>query len=351
MKTLKLFSSLSAVTLIIAGCGNQEPVQQTAAVEVRGEAIRSIVPEPAPEIAEPEREPNPAPEVTPKPAKPGIQAELEKAVTKLPEPEPQILTKENTKPSPKPQPQAKVEPANPNSAPETVSTIDDPKTSPAPKSNVKEVASNAAAALTAGIETESKAGKSPAPKKATEEKKAPAPVKPATTDSAAVAKNNSDKPKPGGNSDSKEEKYEMDGKYRVVGFDKLASFEFEVPEEEYDPDKKPDPENQPDQIPTNIKALNKKPVAIKGFMLPLKVEDGEITELLIMRDQSMCCYGTVPKINEWVSVKMVGKGVKPILDQAVTIYGNLKVGEMRENGYLIGIYEMDGDKLLGPLEF
>ena len=123
-----------------------------------------------------------------------------------------------------------------------------------------------------------------------------------------------------------------------------------MPEEEYDPDKKPNPAAQTNQIPAEVKAFNKQRVALKGFMLPLKVEDGNITELLIMRDQSMCCYGTVPKINEWVSVKMTGKGIKPIMDQAVTIYGRLKVGEIRENGYLVGIYEMDGEKMTGPLD-
>ena len=85
-------------------------------------------------------------------------------------------------------------------------------------------------------------------------------------------------------------------------------------------------------------------------MLPLKVEEGLVTEMLIMRDQSMCCYGTVPKINEWVSVKMEGKGVKPVMDQAVTMFGRLKVGEIREYGYLVGIYEMDGDRMDGPTD-
>ena len=91
-----------------------------------------------------------------------------------------------------------------------------------------------------------------------------------------------------------------------------------------------------------------KPVALKGFMLPLKVEGGLVTELLIMRDQSMCCYGVQPKINEWVSVKMSRAGVKPIMDQPVTLFGKLHVGEMRENGYLVGIYSMDGDKMEAP---
>ena len=70
-----------------------------------------------------------------------------------------------------------------------------------------------------------------------------------------------------------------------------------------------------------------------------------MTELLIMKDQSMCCYGAVPKIHEWVSVKMSGKGVKPVMDQPVTLQGKLHVGEMRENGYLTGIYRLEGERM------
>ena len=144
---------------------------------------------------------------------------------------------------------------------------------------------------------------------------------------------------------------EKTGDYLNVGFDKLASFNYEVA------DTPPttgtvtaDPPKPVDQIPATVRALDQKRVALKGFMLPLKVEGGLITELLIMRDQSMCCYGAVPKITEWVSVKMTGKGVKPVMDQPITLFGKLRVGEIRENGYLVGIYQMDGEKMGGPLE-
>lgn len=145
---------------------------------------------------------------------------------------------------------------------------------------------------------------------------------------------------------------QKDGDYLIVGFDRLAAFNYDIPDEApagtNAPAAKPTPPKE--QIPPAVKAFDKQRVALKGFMLPLKVEGGLITELLIMRDQSMCCYGTVPKINEWVSVKMTGKGVKPIMDQAVTLYGKLHVGEIRENGYLVGIYQMDGEKVAGPLD-
>ena len=132
-----------------------------------------------------------------------------------------------------------------------------------------------------------------------------------------------------------------------ISFDRLASFEYEMPEDLTE-EVAGETDGASDQIPEDIRELNDQPIALKGFMLPLKVEEGLVTEMLIMRDQSMCCYGTVPKINEWVSVRMEGKGVKPVMDQAVTLFGKLKVGEIRENGYLVGIYEMDGDRMDGP---
>jgi hypothetical protein len=136
--------------------------------------------------------------------------------------------------------------------------------------------------------------------------------------------------------------------FASVGFDVLATFKYEVPEDA--PASKTNaPATDPDtQIPANVKAFSGKKVAVKGFMLPLKVEGGLVTELLLMRDQSMCCFGTVPKINEWIAVKMTTSGIKPVMDQAVTLYGTLKVGAMRENGYLVGIYQMDGITVEGP---
>lgn len=134
-----------------------------------------------------------------------------------------------------------------------------------------------------------------------------------------------------------------------MSFDKLASFAYALPDGPVDTNVVAQIAST-NQIPTTIRALNDQFISLKGFMLPLKVEKGLVTELLIMRDQSMCCYGTVPKINEWVSVKMVGDGVKPVMDQAVTLFGKLKVGEMYENGYLVGIYALDGERMAGPLD-
>ena len=144
-----------------------------------------------------------------------------------------------------------------------------------------------------------------------------------------------------------EDEEELPKGYERVGFDHLAGFEYDMPEEWafIRVGTEPPPRPAGAVIPDFITKLDSQTIGLRGFMLPLKVEDGLVTELLLMRDQSMCCYGTQPEINEWVSVKMKDEGVKPVMDEPVTLLGTLKVGEFRENGYLVGIYEMEGHSL------
>jgi hypothetical protein len=139
---------------------------------------------------------------------------------------------------------------------------------------------------------------------------------------------------------------EKPGDPLTIGFDRLAAYSYELGDDLAKTNAPP--AGADEKIPKEIRALNNRQVALKGFMLPLKVEGGLVTEMLIMRDQSMCCYGTVPKINEWVSAKMVKGGVKPVMDQPVTMIGKLRVGEMRENGYLVGIYALEADSMNAP---
>lgn len=141
-----------------------------------------------------------------------------------------------------------------------------------------------------------------------------------------------------------------DPDYLTVNFNKLASFDFVIPDEHMFIEEGDAPIKDAPTIPENIQKLDGEKVAVTGFMLPLKVENGLVTELLLMRDLSMCCYGTVPEINEWISLKAkdAESGFKPYNDQAVTFFGNLKVGEVRENGYLVGIYEMTAERMVGP---
>ncbi len=133
------------------------------------------------------------------------------------------------------------------------------------------------------------------------------------------------------------------GDYEKVGFDKLAAFNFNAPQEAA-----ADPAvvaKGNEQIPENIRAFDTKKVAVTGFMLPVKMEEGLVKEFLLVKDPMMCCYGVMPKINEWIVVKMTGKGVQPLMDIPITFYGKLRVGQMFESGYLTGIYLLEGDRM------
>lgn len=129
-----------------------------------------------------------------------------------------------------------------------------------------------------------------------------------------------------------------DEKALEVGFDKLASFEFVAPPDE---SKAKEAETQ---IPAPVRELDAKKVSVTGFMLPVKMNEGLVTEFLLVKDPMMCCYGVMPKVTEWVVVKMNGKGVPPLMDVPITFEGTLKVGQIYEGGYLTGLYLLQGDR-------
>jgi hypothetical protein len=120
--------------------------------------------------------------------------------------------------------------------------------------------------------------------------------------------------------------------YTKVGFDRLSAFQFVPPYVEPGVDPTAPVPTGEEQIPG-------------GFMLPVKVENGLVTELLLMRDASACCYGTVPNMNEWIIVRMGKNGIKAVMDTPVFFYGTLTVGAVVEEGYLAGIYVLEGDKM------
>jgi len=131
--------------------------------------------------------------------------------------------------------------------------------------------------------------------------------------------------------------------YVSVKFIQLASFKYIVPDGAVtEPSAKA--VMAANRIPDKIAALDGKLVAVEGYMLPLRVEAGRITEFLVLRDQSLCCYGAVPKINEFIFMRTpAGQGIPAAMDRKITFLGRLRVGEVIENDYLVGIYEMDAE--------
>jgi len=131
---------------------------------------------------------------------------------------------------------------------------------------------------------------------------------------------------------------EMVDGYLKVGFDRLGSFPFVG---DCSTVSAADTEAQ---IPAAIKKLNGQKVIVTGFMLPVKMGGNNelTTEFLLLKSQLLCCYGIAPQANEWILVEMP-KGVKPLMDVPISFRGTMHVGAMFENGYLTGIYSVDGE--------
>ncbi len=138
---------------------------------------------------------------------------------------------------------------------------------------------------------------------------------------------------------------EMENGYLRLGFDRLASYKFAAPA--YDPaaDPKAPPATGEEQIPDRVKAWSGQKAIVTGFMLPVKMDGGLVTEFLLVKDPMMCCYGVIPNMNEWVVVHMTQGGVHPLMDVPISFYGRLKVGAMFENGYMTGIYLLEGERM------
>lgn len=132
--------------------------------------------------------------------------------------------------------------------------------------------------------------------------------------------------------------------YLQLGFDRLGAFNFIAPAFDPAADPKTPPPTGEEQIPAEVKAWSGRKATVTGYMLPTRMADGLVTEFLLVKDPAMCCYGVVPNMNEWVVVRMP-KGVRPLMDVPVSFHGELKVGAMFENGYMTGIYLLEGEKM------
>lgn len=127
-----------------------------------------------------------------------------------------------------------------------------------------------------------------------------------------------------------------------VTFDKLASYKYEVHE-------RVDGVAPVEQIPASVKELDTRKIAIRGFMLPYRNDGENVIEFILLRNQGLCCFGTVPRMNEWIHVKMApGKGAPYSIDVPITVFGTLSVGEEYEKNVLMSLYRMESTTVVVP---
>lgn len=139
-----------------------------------------------------------------------------------------------------------------------------------------------------------------------------------------------------------------DGRWTKVTFAALGSYKYEVP----DPDeirKSPTPTKPvKEQIPPKIKELDGAPALVVGFMVPIEItREGKVKSFALTVNQTFCCYGVPPAMNEWIMVNMEeGITADYIMDLPVAAYGSLAVGEEIDDGYVLSVYRMKASEVI-----
>ena len=135
--------------------------------------------------------------------------------------------------------------------------------------------------------------------------------------------------------------------HQVLTFNMLTSYPFREPNWA----KMDDPAyiasfNLDEQISPQIQAMNGKKVEIQGFMLPLDMSEGHLRTFILLKDQMACCFGNIPRLNEWVYVRVPKeKKISVHQDIPITLLGTLRVGAKFEREVLTGIYHLELDRI------
>ena len=81
-----------------------------------------------------------------------------------------------------------------------------------------------------------------------------------------------------------------------------------------------------------------------GFMMPL-TEMKDITEFLLVPSLWGCCYGQPPAVNHIVVVRMRTGQLTKFYDDPIRVRGRFKVGEIKQDGYLVSLYVLTADRI------
>lgn len=99
------------------------------------------------------------------------------------------------------------------------------------------------------------------------------------------------------------------------------------------------------KIPEPVMVLNGEIVKVTGFMLPVDFEDGKVNSFLLMNSRLACCFGVMPRENEFIYVEMEdGKSTKFMTDIPVEVSGKLRIGDDNLVGSLYSMEALNINK-------
>ena len=102
----------------------------------------------------------------------------------------------------------------------------------------------------------------------------------------------------------------------------------------------------PSAIPASIRALSGRRVFCEGFMIPTEMRGDKVAEFVLVKSRLSCCFGVIPKANEWVLVRPpAGAEAAYIKDVPLKVSGVLRVAPILEAGQVVGLYRIDPERV------
>ncbi|MGH0034512.1 MAG: DUF3299 domain-containing protein [Myxococcota bacterium] len=132
--------------------------------------------------------------------------------------------------------------------------------------------------------------------------------------------------------------------FQPVSWDTLGGFTYDlqVPGALEDASPEALSERHGQLFPPEVRALDRRPVAVRGFVLPISMRDGRITEfILAAKNEIGCCFGDGLSMNQWIHVAAPeGRSfdLEPL--GVATVLGLLEVGEEVRRGTVMSLYRM-----------
>ena len=94
-------------------------------------------------------------------------------------------------------------------------------------------------------------------------------------------------------------------------------------------------------LPDEVTRLDETEVEVRGFMRREVPGSGPVSQFMLIND-ACGCNGT-PMMNEIVFCTLPDGETMEIKQGIITVTGTLYVGEEKEDGYVIMLYQMDAD--------
>jgi hypothetical protein len=136
-------------------------------------------------------------------------------------------------------------------------------------------------------------------------------------------------------------------RFQPLSWRLLTSFAYDIPGLFEEASKEEIARRSEAIVPQQIRALDGKDVALRGYVIPLDTQGTRITSfVLAATNQITCCFGDSLAMNEWVIVDVPeGQEFESEPFEMATVLGRFDVGEDVQDGFVMSLYRMVPEKI------